>query len=95
VYFLYYANEEPFTRIVEYKKFYRHGASTTLLGMEIPSFSNKLYPYPMTEDKAIARKYFEALPERVFSIGRSGSYEYRIDIAGCIRQALDLAEKLR
>lgn len=94
VYFLYYANDEPFTRIVEYKKFYRYESATTLLGMEIPSFSNKLYPYPTSKDKAIAQRYFDALPERVFSIGRSGSYEYRIDIAGCIRQALDLAAKL-
>ncbi|MBM4437327.1 MAG: FAD-dependent oxidoreductase [Actinobacteria bacterium] len=94
VYFLYYANDEPFTRIVEYKKFYRYKASTTLLGIEIPSFRNKLYPYPVGKDQAIARKYLAALPPRVFSIGRSGSYEYRIDIAGCIRQGLDLAAQL-
>ena len=36
VYFLYYANDEDFTRLVEYKKFTRHQSPTTLIGMEIP-----------------------------------------------------------
>ena len=94
VYFLYYANAEPFTRIVEYKKFYRHKSPTTLLGMEIPSFRNKLYPYPTSEDKAKAQKYLDALPDRVHSVGRAGTYEYRVDIAQSIRQGLDLAAKL-
>lgn len=95
VYFLYYANEEPFTRIVEYKKFYRYTASTTLLGIEIPSFTNKLYPYPVGADQAVATKYFDALPERVFSIGRAGSYNYRIDLDDCIQQAMDLVATLK
>ena len=33
VYFLYYANEEKFTRLVEYKKFTHHKSPTTLIGM--------------------------------------------------------------
>jgi len=71
VYFLYYANNEPFTRLVEYKKFYRYEAPTTLIIMEIPSFNNKLYPYPIRKDQELAQKYFDALPENVFSIGRA------------------------
>ena len=35
VYFLYYANNEKFTRLVEYKKF--TNINTTLIGLEIPS----------------------------------------------------------
>lgn len=93
VYFLYYANSEPFQRIVEYKKFYRYDAPTTLIGLEIPSFSNKLYPYPMRKDQEQAQKYLDALPERVFSIGRAGSYRY-IDIDDVIQQCLDLSDKL-
>jgi UDP-galactopyranose mutase len=93
VYFLYYANDEPFTRIVEYKKFYRNEAPTTLIIMEIPSFNNKLYPYPTRKDQALAQKYFDALPERVFSIGRAGTYRY-IDIDDVIQQCMDLAAKL-
>ena len=94
VYFLYYANDEPFTRLVEYKKFYRNTSTTTLIGMEIPSFKNKLYPYPTSADQAIAKQYLEAMPKNVFSMGRAGSYEYRIDIAGSIKQSLELARNL-
>ena len=67
---------------------------TTLLGLEFPSTKNKLYPYPMSSQKSIAKKYFDALPPKVFSIGRAGSYDYRVDIDDCIEQALNLAEKL-
>lgn len=93
VYFLYYANEEPFTRIVEYKKFYRYESPTTLLGLEIPSFKNKLYPYPVHEDQEIAQKYFDALPDNVFSIGRAGSYRY-VDVGMIIEQCMDLTNSL-
>ena len=94
VYFLYYANAEPFTRLVDYKKFYRNDSKTTLIGLEIPSFNNKFYPYPVSEEQAKAKKYLDSLPENVFSIGRAGAYEYRIDIAGAIRQGLDLEQQL-
>lgn len=93
VIFLYYANEEPFTRIVEYKKFYRNKSDSSLLGLEIPSKRNKLYPFPSKKDQQIAQKYFDALPERVFSIGRLGSYRY-IDVDDIIAQCLALNERL-
>ncbi len=93
VIFLYYANEEPFTRIVEYKKFYRNKSPVSLLGLEIPSKSNKLYPFPSKKDQRIAQQYFEAMPERVFSIGRLGSYQY-IDIDDIIGQCFGLMERL-
>jgi len=76
VYFLYYANDEPFTRIVEYKKFYDYDSPTTLIGIEIPSNKNKLYPYPMKPDQDRAQQYFDAMPKHVDSIGRSGRYRY-------------------
>ena len=82
---------EPYTRMVEYKKFYRNPSPTTLVILEIPSFSNKLYPYTTGADQAAARKYLDALPKDVYSLGRSGSYVYDLDIARCIRQCMDLA----
>jgi UDP-galactopyranose mutase len=91
VYFLYYANDEPFTRIVEYKKFYRNKSPTTLIGLEIPSFKNRLYPYPTLKDQALAQKYLDALPEKVFSVGRAAVYRY-IDIDDIIQQCMDLVE---
>ena len=93
VIFLYYANEEPFTRIVEYKKFYRNESSSSLIGLEIPSKRNKLYPFPARKDRDIAQKYFDAMPEKVFSIGRLGSYEY-IDVDDIIDQCLELMKKI-
>ncbi len=93
VYFLYYANQEPFTRIVEYKKFYRHHSDSTLLGIEIPSFNNQLYPYPIKKEQEHAQKYLDALPKNVFSIGRAGTYRY-IDIDDIIQQCMDLVREI-
>ncbi|MCH8242965.1 MAG: UDP-galactopyranose mutase [Planctomycetes bacterium] len=53
-FFLHYANDEIFTRVVEYKKLTGHQAPTTLLGIEIPSRSNKLYPYLVKEQQDLA-----------------------------------------
>lgn len=93
VIFLYYANAEPFTRIVEYKKFYLNKSPSTLLGLEIPSIRNQLYPFPARLDQERARQYLSAMPDRVFSIGRMGTYRY-IDIDDTIAQCLDLKKKL-
>jgi UDP-galactopyranose mutase len=94
VYFLYYANSEQFTRLVEYKKFTHHKASTTLVGMEIPSLNGKYYPLPIKVEQTKAKKYFDEMPGSVFSIGRAGSYRYDVDIDDCIAQAMDVIEKL-
>ncbi len=92
-FFLYYANDEPFTRLVEYKKFYDYDSPNTLLGLEIPSTKNKLYPYPMKKDQAIAQQYFDAMPERVYSIGRNGTYRY-LDVGMILEQCMSLAKNL-
>lgn len=89
VFFLYYANTEPFTRIVEYKKFYRYESKQTLLGIEIPSSRNKLYPYPTAKDQAIHKQYIDAMPENIYSIGRNGSYRY-LDVGMIIEQCMAL-----
>ena len=44
VYFVYYAGKEPFTRVVEYKKFTLHKAPTTLITLEIPSDEVEVLP---------------------------------------------------
>ncbi len=95
VYFVYYANQEPFTRIVEYKKFTRHKAPSTLLGLEIPSSNGKFYPIPMRKNFERAEQYFADMPDGVFSMGRNGSYRYGIDIDDCIDQAFKLADILK
>lgn len=94
VFFLYYANGEQFTRLVEYKKFTQHGAPTTLVGMEIPSLNGRYYPLPIKAEQARAQKYLDLMPEGVFSIGRAGSYRYDVDIDDAIAQAMAMAAKL-
>ncbi|MFN8391620.1 MAG: FAD-dependent oxidoreductase [Bdellovibrionota bacterium] len=94
VYFLYYANNEKFTRLVEYKKFTHHKSPTTLIGMEIPSDNGKHYPFPTKFEQAKADKYFAMMPDNVFSIGRAGAYRYGIDIDDTIEQAMGVVEKL-
>lgn len=94
VYAVYYANAEPFTRVVETKKFYRHESASTLLAIEIPSTKNKLVPFANASDRALAKRYLDALPERVFSIGRAGRYDYGIGIAESIQDAMNVAAAL-
>jgi UDP-galactopyranose mutase len=95
VYFLYYANDESFTRLVEYKKFTHHKSPTTLVGMEIPSMNGKHYPLPFRSEQDLARRYFEMMPDHVYSIGRNGSYRYGLDIDDCIDQAMVMAQQIK
>jgi UDP-galactopyranose mutase len=95
VFFLYYANAEPFTRIVEYKKLSGHQAPTTLIGIETPSGNGKHYPLPMRKYKAIHDEYAKRLNGDVYSIGRAGKYDYQVDIDDCIEQALSIYEELK
>ena len=96
VYFLYYANSEPFTRLVEYKKFTHHKSETTLIGMEIPKLNGGYeYPVPFKEQQLKANKYYETMPEGVYSMGRAGSYLYGIDIDDCIRQSMIIVKELK
>ena len=94
VYFLYYANSEPFKRLVEYKRFTQHTSKHTLLGIEIPSRIGRHYPLPILSEKARASRYKDLLPPNVYSIGRAGSYEYLVDIDDCILQAMELVASL-
>lgn len=96
VYFLYYANTEDFTRLVEYKKFTKHKSKNSLIGMEIPTLDGgKHYPLPFKSEQRKAKKLFEQMPEGVFSIGRAGSYLYGVDIDDCIKQSMLMATMLK
>jgi len=95
IYFLYFANDEKFTRLVEYKKFTHHKSPTTIIGMEIPSMNGKYYPLPIKKEMEKAEKYFKLMPNGVYSMGRAGSYRYLVDIDDCIEQSMELAEVLK
>ena len=94
VFFLYYPNQESFTRLVEYKKFTRHKSKTTLVGMEIPSLNGRFYPVPIKSEQKKAKKYFDKFVENTYSIGRAGSYRYEVDIDDCIYQSLLIKEDI-
>jgi UDP-galactopyranose mutase len=94
VYFMYYPNGEKFTRLIEYKKFTRFKSPTSLLSMEIPSKNGLYYPLPISSEYAVAERYFKLMPDGVFSIGRAGSYQYRIDIDDAIGQAMEVTNKI-
>jgi UDP-galactopyranose mutase len=94
VYFIYYAADEPFTRLTEYKKFTRHKSDTTLVTLEVPSKRNKLYPVPIQAEMARAQKYFDSFPEGVFNVGRNGTYRYGVDVDDTILHALTLRDNL-
>lgn len=95
VFFLYYANSEEFTRIVEYKKFTKHESPTTLIGLEFPSMNGKYYPIPTKAAQAQCQKYFDLMPDGVWSIGRMGSYRYHVDVDDTIEQMMKVIEELK
>ncbi len=43
----------------------------------------------MKKDQDIAQKYFDAMPENVYSIGRAGTYRY-LDVGMIIEQCMEL-----
>lgn len=96
VYFAYYAGKEPYTRVTEYKKFTKHrDQSSTLISLEYPSHSNRLYPLPTSAARAQARRYFDSFPPAVVNVGRAGTYDYAVDVDDCIIQAFALAERVK
>ena len=94
VYFLYYPNEnEQQTRVTEFKKFTQHKSKNSLITLEVPSMKNKLYPTMIAKDVALAQKYLDALPEKIMSVGRMGTYRY-VDIDDIIMQGLQFYKEL-
>lgn len=90
--FLYYTNDESFTRIVEFKKLTLHKSKTSLLGLEIPSKNGKHYPLPFKKEINRAFDYINDLPQWFFSIGRAGTYRYAVDIDDCVEQAIEIGK---
>lgn len=96
VFFIHYSGksiDEPFTRIVEYKKLTGYKADSTLLGIEIPSKKNKLYPYPIKEYQGKAKTYLSEMPDNILSVGRMGNYLY-MDIGDVVGEALERAKDI-
>lgn len=88
VFFLYYANDESFTRLTEYKKFTHHKSPTSLISLEIPSKNGRHYPLPQKKWHKMAESYISEFPDWMYSVGRNGNYFYSVDIDDCIYQAM-------
>jgi UDP-galactopyranose mutase len=95
VYFLYYAGKGKVTRTVEYKKLTKYKSKNTLIGLEVPSLNNRLYPLPIKKHQDLADQYFELMPEGVYSCGRAGVYRYGIDFDRCIDHGMIIANDLK
>lgn len=91
--YIHYPNREQFTRIVEYKTLTGHKSDSTLLVVEIPSLSNKLYCYKIKSEQDKAAKYLNSLPNGVYTMGRLGTYQY-LNINQCFDMAWKLADGL-
>jgi len=94
VYFLYFAGSEPYTRIVEYKKFTHFQSKNSLITLEIPSKNNKHYPLPIAKYIALHQRYVDDLPNDFYSIGRAGAYMYNVDIDDAIDHAFKVVRNI-
>lgn len=91
--YMYYPNQEQYTRIVEYKNLTGHQAESTLLVMEVPSHNNRLYSYNIRSELDKAAKYMNSLPNNVYAIGRMGTYQY-LNINQCLELVEELMERI-
>jgi len=86
--FLYYAGDEPYLRIVEYKKLTGYKSPVSLLGIEQPCPGGKDYPMLFKAEIERAESYVKALPKAVLSVGRLGSYRY-MTLSNILDQAFE------
>jgi len=91
--------EETFTRIVEYKYFYKQNHPKTTVSREWATWEGEpYYPVPTAENESLASKYKEevdhANQENVYFIGRLANYKY-INMDQAFRSALDLFKELQ
>ncbi len=91
-----YPNEQPFTRIVEYKYFYEQNSPYTTISKEYPCWNDQepYYPVPNPVNREIYARY-RRMAEKLKSVyfcGRLATYKY-LNMDQCIGQALNLFEK--
>jgi UDP-galactopyranose mutase len=90
---IHYSGQEEFTRVTEFKKITNHKASDTMIGIEIPTNTNRYYPVQSKEELSRFEKYTSLFPKDFYSIGRMGSFKYK-GIPDAIRDALDVTRKI-
>ena len=61
---------------------------TDINSIQMEYMKNKLYPTMIKKEVELAEKYLKALPDKILSVGRMGTYRY-VDIDDIIMQALE------
>jgi UDP-galactopyranose mutase len=94
----YPSKEEPFTRIVEYKHFYKNDAvtpgKTTIVKEYTVGEGDPYYPVPTQKNKELYLKYKECADkeEGVYFVGRLANYKY-YNMDAAIENALNVAHE--
>jgi len=87
-----YPNENPYTRIVEYKHFTRQKHAKTTISKEISTNEGEpYYPVPNPKNRALYAKYQKEAVKlhKVFFVGRLANYKY-FNMDQAFKNALDL-----
>lgn len=72
-----YPNNYDYTRITEFKHFYRKASLNTVIAKEIPgSDGDPSYPIPTKANNELYQKYAAIANDKVTFIGRLGEYHY-------------------
>jgi UDP-galactopyranose mutase len=91
-----YPNENPYTRVTEFKYLTGQEHAKTTVVYEFPtSEGDPYYPVPRPENAALYRQY-QALADStadVHFLGRLGTYKY-YNMDQCVAQALTLSAKI-
>ena len=74
---IHYTGNEPHTRVTEFKKITNYKSSSTLLGVEIPSFNGRYYPVQSKPEIEKFNQYKNLFPKNFYSIGRMGKFIYQ------------------
>ncbi len=86
-----YPNDYSFTRITEFKHFYRmeRKERTTIMKEYSDSFGEPAYPIPLEKNKLLYKEYERLNDENITFIGRLGKYRY-LSMDQAVREILDL-----
>jgi len=90
--------EKPYTRIIEYKKFYPQDSPVTTITREYSMAGGEpYYPVPTPKNRALYEKYKEAAnntEDGVYFVGRLANYKY-FNMDQAIKNALDMYEEVK
>ena len=88
---IHYTGNEPHTRVTEFKKITNYKSSSTLLGVEIPSFNGRYYPVQSKSEIEKFNQYKNLFPKNFYSIGRMGKFIYQ-GIPEAIDDAIEICK---